>query len=218
MDATFWQERWRDGRIGFHQERATPLLERHWDAMGLPAGSRVLVPLAGKSLDMLWLAGRGHRVLGVEISQLAVEQFFAENGLEPAIRESQYGRHYLAGEIELVCGDAFALDAKILTDCAGVFDRAALIALPPQLRERYARELYAHLPGGCRGLLITLECPQHEKTGPPFSVAEAEIRALYGRDWSIEVLERGDILAAQPGFVADGVTALHTVGYRLRRF
>ena len=217
MDAEFWHRRWHDGQIGFHQERATPLLEQHWDALALPRGSRVFVPLAGKSLDMLWLAARGHRVLGVELSQLAVEQFFDENGLEPTIRDSPYGRHYQAGEIELVCGDAFALDAGVLADCAGVFDRAALIALPPELRERYAFELYAHLPGGCGGLLITLEYPQHEKSGPPFSVADAEVRALYGRDWTIEVLERCDILATQPGFVAEGVTALHTVAYRLRR-
>lgn len=217
MKPEFWQQRWHDGQIGFHQERATPLLEQHWDALALPRGSRVFVPLAGKSLDMPWLAARGHRVLGVELSQLAIGQFFAENGLDPTIRDSQYGRHYLAGEIELVCGDAFAQDAVALADCAGVFDRAALIALPPELRERYAFELYAHLPRGCRGLLITLEYPQHEKSGPPFSVAETEVRALYGRDWAIEVLERYDILGTQPGFVAEGVTALHTVAYRLRR-
>ncbi|MCA1714545.1 MAG: thiopurine S-methyltransferase [Gammaproteobacteria bacterium] len=217
MDAQFWHQRWRDGQIGFHQERVTPLLEQHWDAIGLPAGSRVFVPLAGKSLDMLWLAARGHRVLGVELSQLAVEQFFAGNDLVPAIRESRYGLHHSIAEIELLCGDAFALDAEIMADCAGVFDRAALIALPPELRARYVEELYARLPGGCRGLLITLEYPQHEKAGPPFCVPEVEVRALYGRDWSIEVLDRRDILATQPGFVAEGVTALHTVAYRLRR-
>ncbi len=217
MDAEFWQQRWRDGRIGFHQERVTPLLERHWDTVALPLGSLVFVPLAGKSLDMLWLAARGHRVLGVELSQLAVEQFFAENSLQPTIRESRHGVHYATGEIELICGDAFALDAGALAGCTGVFDRAALIALPPQLRERYASELYVHLPSGCRGLLITLEYPQHEKAGPPFSVDENEVRALYAGDWNVALLERRDIIAEQPGFIADGVTALDTVTYRLQR-
>ncbi|HVR81149.1 MAG TPA: thiopurine S-methyltransferase [Luteimonas sp.] len=217
MDPEFWQQRWREGHIGFHQERVTPLLERYWDALHLAVGSKVFVPLAGKSLDMPWLAVRGHRVLGVELSQLAVEQFFDEHGLTPTIRESRHGMHYTAGEIELVCGDAFALDAAILADCAGVYDRAALIALPPELRQRYATELYSRLPHGCRGLLVTLEYPQHEKAGPPFSVDEGEIRALYGRDWAIEALERCDILAAQPGFLADGVTALHTVAYKLQK-
>ncbi len=217
MKAVFWQERWRECRIGFHQDTVTPLLEQHWDTLDLPHGSRVFVPLAGKSLDMLWLAARGHRVLGVELSQLAVEQFFAENGLDATIHQSIYGMHYTTGEIELICGDAFALDADALADCAGVFDRAALIALPPELRVPYARELYARLSSGCRGLLVTLEYPQQQKAGPPFSVDEDEVRALYGGDWQINVLERLDILAAQPGFVAEGVSSLDTVAYRLRR-
>ena len=217
MDPNFWQQRWRDNQIGFHQQQVTPLLEQYWAALGVAAGDQVFVPLAGKSRDMAWLAARGHRVLGVELSQLAVEQFFDEHGLTPTIRDSRHGTHYSAGGIELVCGDAFALDAAILADCAGVFDRAALIALPLPLRQRYAAELYSQLPRGCRGLLITLEYPQAEKDGPPFPVPEDEVRALYGRDWTIDVLERRDILAAQPGFIAEGVTELHTVAYRLQR-
>ena len=217
MEAEFWQEKWREGQIGFHQQQVTPLLEQYWGAIGVAAGAKVFVPLAGKSMDMAWLAARGYRVLGVELSQLAVEQFFDEHGLTPTIRESTHGRHHSAGAIELVCGDAFALDAAILADCAGVFDRAALIALPPPLRQRYAADLYSQLPRGCRGLLVTLEYPQHEKDGPPFSVREDEVDALYGRDWTIDVLERRDILAVQPGFVAEDVTALDTVAYRLQR-
>jgi len=175
------------------------------------------VPLAGKSLDLAWLAAQGHRVLGVELSPLAVAQFFEEQGLAPQVRESRYGRHYSAGNIELVCGDVFALDAEALADCAAVYDRAALIALPPPLRRRYVRELYALLPGGCRGLLITLEYPPHEKQGPPFSVPEDEVRELYGRDWEVTTLERRDILAQQPGFAAEGVSALETAVYALSR-
>lgn len=217
MDATFWQQRWYEGRIGFHQERVTPLLEQHWAAAGVPTSGQVFVPLAGKSLDLLWLAGRGHRVLGVELSQLAIEQFFTEHGLVPTLRDSEYGIHYVAGEIELICGDAFALDDDALANCTGVYDRAALIALPPRMRQRYAAELYSRLPTGCRGLLITLEYPQHEKGGPPFPVQEDEVRALYARDWTVDLLERCDILATQPGFVAEGVTSLQTVAYRLQR-
>lgn len=216
MDPEFWNERWREGRIGFHQQQVTPLLERHWDAIGVPAGGRVFVPLAGKSLDMAWLAARGHAVLGVELSELAVTQFFDEQGLAPEVHRSRYGTHYRAGAIELIAGDAFALDAEALAGCAGVFDRAALIALPPAMRVRYAHGLLAALPPACRGLLVTLEYPQHEKSGPPFSVAEEEVRSLYGGGWRIEVLERRDILAEQPGFIAEGVTALETVAYRLQ--
>ena len=217
MEHDFWQQRWQEGRIGFHQEDVTPLLREYWSTLALPPGSRVFVPLAGKTLDMSWLAAQGHRVLGVELSQIAVEQFFDEHGLTPTRRESRYGVHHLAGGVELICGNAFALDADLLSDCESVFDRAALIALPPELRRRYASELYARLPAGCRGLMITLEYPQQEKEGPPFSVDEEEVRALYTGDWRIELLERRDILAAQPGFVAEGVTRLATVAYRFER-
>ena len=217
MEHDFWQQRWQEGRIGFHQDDVTPLLREYWPTLALPPGSRVFVPLAGKTLDMSWLAAQGHRVLGVELSQIAVDQFFKEHGLTPTRRESRYGVHHLAGGVELICGDAFALDADFLSDCESVFDRAALIALPPELRRRYATELYARLPAGCRGLMITLEYPQHEKEGPPFSVGEEEVRALYTGHWRIELLERRDILAAQPGFVAEGVTRLATVAYRFER-
>jgi len=217
MDPSFWQQRWREGRIGFHQDRVTLLLEELWHAVDVPAGACVFVPLAGKSLDMLWLASRGYRVLGVEVSPLAVDQFFSEHHLSPTRRESKYGTHYVAAEIELICGDAFALDADVLGTCAGVYDRAALIALPADMRQRYAHQLYARLPSGCRGLLVTLEYPPHQKDGPPFTVDEDEVRRLYARDWSVELLERRDILASQPGFIAEGVTALHTAAYRLRR-
>ena len=217
MDHEFWLQRWRDGRTGFHNERVAPLLCKHWPVLALPPRSRVFVPLAGKSLDMLWLAAQSHRVLGVELSELAIAQFFAENGLEPDVRESSYGVHHVAGDIELIRGDAFALDAAALADCAAVYDRAALIALPPDLRARYVGELYARLPIGCRGMLVTLEYPQHEKNGPPFSVDEAEVRERYAPLWSVDLLERRDILDAQPGFVAEGVTALATTVYRLEK-
>jgi thiopurine S-methyltransferase len=217
VDPAFWQQRWREGRIGFHQERVTPLLEQHWDAIGAPAGGRVFVPLCGKSLDMAWLAARGHRVLGVELSPVAVRQFFDESGLVPDVRESPNAMHYSAGDIDIICGDVFALDAGTLADCSGVYDRAALIALPPVMRERYVADVYSKLPSGCRGLLVTLEYPQAEKEGPPFSVEEDEVASRFGPDWMLGLLERRDILAAQPGFAAEGVTGLHTSAWRLRR-
>lgn len=217
MELDFWHERWREGRIGFHQDAVTPWLARLWPTLALPVGSQVFVPLAGKSLDMLWLRAQGHRVLGIELSQLAVEQFFAEHGPAPTIRQSRLGIHYAHDGIELICGDVFALDAAALADCEGVFDRAALIALPPAMRHRYVGEVYAQLPDACRGLLVTLEYPQAEKSGPPFSVDEVEVRALYERDWTLARLERADVLAEQPGFVEDGVSALATVAYRLER-
>ncbi|GAA5006711.1 thiopurine S-methyltransferase [Pseudoluteimonas lycopersici] len=216
MNPDFWHQRWHDNQIGFHQSAPTPLLLEHWPSLGVPAGAKVFVPLAGKSLDMLWFASQGHRVLGVELSRLAVEQFFAEHDLQPGIDARSDGTHYRAGDIEIINGDAFALDESALQDCAAVFDRAALIALPPDLRTRYVSELYAKLPAGCRGLLVTLEYPQVEREGPPFSVPEDEVRASFGRDWNIDLLERRPIPPDHPGFVT-GVSKLDTAAYALRR-
>lgn len=217
MDTDFWHQRWREGRTGFHQSRPTPLLQEYWPVLALAPGSRVFVPLAGKSLDLAWLAAQGHRVLGVELSPLAVAQFFAEQDLLPEQHESPMGVHHVAGNIEIIEGDVFALDDATLAGCAAVYDRAAVIALPPPLRARYAREVYGRLPAGSRGLMITLEYPQHEMDGPPFSVDADEVAALFGERWDVELLERSDILAAQPTFRENGVTALHTGVHRLQR-
>lgn len=217
MHPDFWHQRWQEQRIGFHQDAPTPLLVRHWDAVGAASRARVFVPLAGKSHDMAWLAARGHRVLGIELSPLAVRAFFDEHALRADVIEAAHGTHHRAAGIDLVRGDIFDLPDAELATCDALFDRAALIALPPALRARYVREVHARLPAGCRGLLVTLEYPRHEKAGPPFSVPEDEVRALYGPQWTIDVLERRDILAEQPGFVAEGVTALATAAYRLVR-
>lgn len=217
MEPGFWHERWREGRIGFHQPSVTPQLERHWDALGLAAGSTVFVPLCGKSLDMRWLAARGHRVLGIELSAIAVREFFSEQGLEPTLRETAYGLHHEAGPFEIIVGDAFGLDRAALAACAGVFDRAALVALPPDLRRRYAHCTWAALPQGCRGLVVTLEYPQAQKAGPPFAVAAEEMLALFGEDWAPVLLERSDILATEPRFIEAGVDALASAAWRLER-
>ena len=216
MEADFWQQRWRDNQIGFHQATPTPLLLKHWPALGVPEGSRVFVPLAGKSHDMAWLASQGYRVLGVELSTLAVEQFFAEHALVPRVSQDDDGRCYSAGGIDVVCGDAFTVADARLQACSAVFDRAAVIALPASLRQRYARELYPRLPRGCRGLMITLEYPQDEREGPPFSVPEDEVHALFDGNWTVERMDRRPIAPDHPGFIG-GVSRLDTAVYRIDR-
>ncbi|HET9033641.1 MAG TPA: thiopurine S-methyltransferase [Dokdonella sp.] len=217
MQAQFWLQRWQQGQTGFHRDEVMPLLEKHWPALSVPAGSRVFVPLAGKSKDMLWLVSQGYRVLGVELSPLAVEQFFDENKLEPAIHDSAQGKHFIAGDIELICGDMFDLGVKDLSDCVAIYDRAALIALPLDLRKRYASHLSRTLPAHCRMLLIALDYAQSQMDGPPFSVSAEEVQALYANHWQISMLERRDILSDEPRFIERGLTALHTSVFQLRR-
>lgn len=217
MDPEFWLQRWSDGRIGFHQAQVNALLETHWPALALAPGGIVLVPLAGKSLDMAWLADRGHPVLGVELSDAACAAFFDEHGLVPVIdRHGRFLRRS-AGGITLLAGDIFDLADADLAGIDAAYDRAALIALPPGLRRRYADALYGRMPAGSQVLLVTLEYPPGQKQGPPFSVDADEVAALFARDWHIALLERRDILYREPGFQAEGVTDLHTSAWHLRR-
>jgi len=215
MDTGYWLNRWREGRTGWHHDAVMPLLAAHWPALEVARGTHVLVPFCGKTLDMLWLAEQGFRVLGVEISPLAIEQFFADNNLQADRHESADGIRHVAGDIEIIEGDLFGVDAATLVECGAIYDRAAIIAQPPAERQRYVEHVYARLPAGARGLMITLEYPQAEMNGPPFSVEEPEVKRLLG-DWNVGVAERRDILDGQPGFREEGVTTLDTVVYRLQ--
>ncbi|MFW7341621.1 thiopurine S-methyltransferase [Pollutimonas sp. H1-120] len=215
MKADFWLERWREGQTHFHQSRITPLLQKYWPALDLDAGSRVLVPLCGKTLDMIWLAEQGHQVLGVELSPLAVEQFFSENGLNPGTHESHAGRHYTAGNIEIICGDIFAMDAASLAACTAVYDRAALVALPRPMRAGYVDHVYGQLSRQYRGLLLTLDYPQDQMDGPPFSLDDTEVQSLYAAHSRAQIIDRRGILDKEPKFAARGLTRLDTAVYRL---
>jgi thiopurine S-methyltransferase len=222
METEYWLKRWREGRTGWHRDEVMPLLAKHWAALDVPRGSRVLVPLCGKSLDMLWLAQQGMHVLGVDISPVAVESFLAENHLHARTRAGVDGTHYEitnapGGEIEIINGDAFAIDPDAIADCDAFYDRAALIAMPAPMRRRLVDELYVQLPAGSAGLFITLVYPGNEMQGPPFSVDDAEVHDLFDRRWRVDCLEYRDILASQPSFSERGVSALHTGVYALTR-
>lgn len=217
MDAKIWQERWATNQIGFHQSDVNPYLQRHWSTLALADGARVFVPLCGKSLDMKWLADRGHRVMGVEVSDKAVEAFFNEQGLTPQIDQRGVFKVYQAGLIEVWCGDFFALDASALADCTGLYDRAALIALPQPMRSRYTEHLDTLLAPVCEGLLITVDYDQVQRAGPPFAVPDEEVQSLLGPHWNVVTLQERDILSESSKFKADGVTRLDERVYRLTR-
>ncbi|KRP41503.1 thiopurine S-methyltransferase [Pseudomonas libanensis] len=217
MDAKFWQERWATNQIGFHQVEVNLYLQQHWSTLALAGGSKVFVPLCGKSLDMMWLAGRGHRVMGVEVSEQAVEAFFSEQALTPQIDQRGAFKVYQAGLIEVWCGDYFALDAGAVADCKALYDRAALIALPQQMRPQYTEHLNTLLARGCEGLLIAVDYDQAQRAGPPFSVPDEEVRSLLGSHWSVVTLQERDILGESRKFMADGVTRLEERVYRLTK-
>ncbi|EKT4507791.1 thiopurine S-methyltransferase [Pseudomonas aeruginosa] len=216
MEPAFWQQRWADNQIGFHQAQVNPYLQTYWPQLQLAPGSRVLVPLCGKSLDLGWLAGQGHRVLGVELSRRAVEDFFREHGLEAEVRQQGAFEVWRSGDVQLWCGDFFALRAEDVADCVGLYDRAAVIALPVQMRARYMQLLSGLLPTSCRGLVVTLEYDQSLLAGPPFSVRDEELRQGFA-GWQVEQLEAVEVIEESPKFVQAGASSLLERVYRLSR-
>jgi thiopurine S-methyltransferase len=215
MQPEFWHKRWASNQIGFHLPEVNPHLQRFWPALGLEEGARVLVPLCGKSLDLLWLAHLGHEVLGIELSEKAVEDFFAEHQFDPDISEQGPFKVYRAGSIELWCGDFFELTAGDVADCSGLYDRAALIALPSAMREQYAAHLIRILPKDSLGLLITLDYDQAQMDGPPFAVLDDEVQRLFGDVWALKILEDQDVLGESWKFLEAGVTRLEERVYRI---
>lgn len=215
MDAAFWHERWQQDQIGFHQPEINSHLQSFWGNLVVPAGSRIFVPLCGKSRDMLWLRSQGLGVTGVELSPIAVHDFFAENALEPIVTQQGRFERWEADGLVILQGNFFDLTAADVADCAGVFDRASLIALPPEMRTRYAQHLMAILPRHIQTLLITLEYDQQEMGGPPFSVQEAEVAALYGDTYQVDRLLTLNALDDEPGFRQRGLTRLAEKVYLL---
>lgn len=217
MEPAFWHERWQANEIGFHQNEIHVYLQDFWPRLELHGAERVFVPLCGKSNDILWLLEQGHPVVGVELSSVAVEAFFRENRLD--VEKTTLGKftRWHFAELEILCGDFFELTPALLGEVPAVYDRASLIALPPEMRRRYVEHLTGLLTPGTRILLITLEYPQTDMQGPPFSVEESEVFALYRHGFSAQPLCAKDILAQEPRFQAKGVSRLHERAYWLER-
>lgn len=188
MEASFWHDAWSEGRIGFHQNDINRYLQQYWPILNLEVDSEVLVPLCGKSLDMLWLQRQGYQVLGVELSEFALKEFVAENNLhsEPIDHAPFCG--YQLPEMTLLCGDFFHLNRKTCQEVKAVYDRAALVAFPFEMRKKYAMHLKSILPQETQMLLVALAYDPAKLTGPPFSVEENEVHQLYGKHFNITSL------------------------------
>lgn len=208
MEKDYWLERWKREETGFHQNEVNPYLCQYWQALHLAADSEVFVPLCGKSRDMLWLSEQGHAVLGVETSAVAVQAFFKENGYIPNQTSGENFDRYDASGIRILCGDFFDLIKHDLAKTSAVYDRASLIALPPEMRKRYADHLLSILPPAAQILLITLDYPQQEMAGPPFAVSANEVEALYHERFTIRLLSQLDVLAQEPRFQERGLSRL----------
>lgn len=185
-----WHQRWRDNRIGFHREKPHPGLVSYWLTLNLNPDAQIFVPLCGKSLDMLWLAEHGFRVIGVELSPIAARAFFKENDLQFYERKTEAFRVFQGEKITILVGDFFDLTAKDLANVQAVYDRAALIALPLEIRRKYCQHLRTLITSNTQLLIVTMSYEQSKLEGPPFSVTEDEITQQFGRWCTIETLDR----------------------------
>ncbi len=202
MNPEFWNERWATGRIAFHKGEANDALVRHFDALALPAGARVFVPLCGKTRDIAWLLSRGCRVAGVELVRTAVEQLFDELGTEPARTVAGGLECFSAEGLDIFVGDIFDLSGEQLGMVDAVYDRAALVALPADMRSRYTAHLL-EITRGAPQLLITYVYDQTLKDGPPFRVDAAEVVKHYG--------DSHDLLLLDSDVVEDGLDGVEAV-------
>ena len=213
MEATFWHQKWKENRIGFHQADFNRWLQSWWSAQ--QQGEPVLVPLCGKSRDLLWLSGQGHPVDGFELSELAITQFFDENNLSAETSEVGPYRCHRHDDLRIYQGDFFAVP-ELGCRYRLAYDRAALIALPTAMRRQYATLMSRLIEAGGQVLLVTLEYQPGQQVQPPFSVGEMEVRTLFERDFSVEVLGRAAELD-HPRVRSGQLSYFDEVAYRLIR-
>lgn len=217
MEPGFWHEKWQQQQIGFHQQDINPFLVMYWHQLALPADAKIFVPLCGKSLDMCFLAEQGHQVIGCELNEFAVQQFFSDNQLPMQQSAEGEHQHYQTEQISLYQGDIFTLPHAITAEVSGFYDRAALIAWPESMRVQYAKRLAYLLPQGSVGLLVTLDYPQEALSGPPFAVSPTWVETHLTEDFEIQSLACQDVLADNPRFVKKAVPWLNEAVYLLKR-
>ena len=192
MEHQFWYEKWEINELGFHQDDFNPPLVKHWRMLDIPAGSKVFVPLCGKSMDMLWLAQLGYDVLGVELSEIAARSFFDEHGLRAECDKVGPFTRYKSARVQIYCGDFFLLTPAMLHDVVAAFDRGSLIALPADMRVQYVQKLKELLQPTVKTLLITISYQDGQITPPPHQVYDEEVNTLYQPWCEVEFLEESE--------------------------
>ncbi len=189
-DNQFWLDKWNQKKIGFHESEPHSLLTQFWHRLKVPNTSKVLVPLCGKSIDMMWLKRSGYNVTGIELSQTAVSSFFEENRIDVEIEFRDKNSCHIGKNLTIWEADIFNLPNIELESYKVIYDRAALIAINPLQRQRYVSVLADNMSSGCLMFLIALEYDKSLLSGPPFSLARSDVELLYGENWNIKEVKR----------------------------
>ena len=184
----FWHNRWHTQQIGWHRAVYNDMLLKHWPSINADEGSQVIVPLCGKSLDMLWLAEQGYSVVGLEMVEEAVMAFFKENSLQFGSEKTAAHTKHISQSFTIYQGNVFELEAGTLTADAW-YDRAAMIAIDPSTRQAYVEQIRNQTRPGAVGLLITFAYPQEQMAGPPFALHDEHVFDLFSDGFVVECLE-----------------------------
>jgi thiopurine S-methyltransferase len=202
MKHDFWHERWQSNQIGFHLPEANPLLVKHFLTLNLKQGARIFLPLCGKTLDIAWLLAQGYKVAGAELSAIAIANLFNSLNLTPSITQIGEISHYSAPNIDIFVGDVFNLSPNMLGKIDAVYDRAALVALPEDIRKLYTAHLMKltlNLDNKAQQLLICFEYDQALHAGPPFSISANEVQQLYQANYLLTLLGSSDVVGGLKG-------------------
>lgn len=187
MQTEFWHQLWDEKKIGFHLSTVNPLLRQYFSHLNLNAGQRIFLPLCGKTLDIHWLLAQGLHVVGVELSTIAVDELFSELDLRPQVKQIEGYKYYQCGPLEVWNGNFFTLSREHIGKIDAVYDRAALVALPTDMRLAYSQHL-THLSYSAPQLLVTIEYDQSLQAGPPFSITASEVFTHYGEQYAPSLL------------------------------
>jgi len=212
-----WLKFWENNETNWHGDNVTQELIEYFELFELEPRDKVFVPLCGKSLDMLYIMNQGFSVVGVEISEIGVRQFFSENNLTYKITKVDDFDLYSSENLEIYCGDFFSLTSKHLNNVKAVLDSKSLIALEPDLRQKYAKHLNDIISLGVRILLVTLNYPQHQMSGPPFSVDESEVESLFSMAFESRKLKSFNDIENGSKLVRAGVDFINNAAYCLRK-
>lgn len=198
MEPEFWHKRWEENHIPFHEGKPNALLVRNLNKLGLSQGSRVFLPLCGKTSDFEWLAGEGYRAVGAELSEIAIEQLFEDLNITPDVSDIGTQKHYSADGVDVFVGDIFDLSGDVLGPVDAVFDRAAMVAMPTSMRQRYVDQV-TKISNTAPQLLTCFEYDQSLLDGPPFDVKQPEVEGLYKAWYDVSLMERVPIRGGLKG-------------------
>lgn len=200
MNPDYWHKSWQENKTAWYQKKANPFLVRYFQELSLPKNSRIFVPLCGNSIDIVWLLSQGYKVVGIDLSEIAIRQLFQELSVEAKASPIAKLTHYAATDIDIFVGNIFDLSKDLIGTVDAIYDRAALVALPEDMRREYRAHLL-EITARAPQLLLTFSYDQNLMDGPPFSIDKEKVHQHYQENYNLKFLESADVRGKLKGQV-----------------